>query len=339
MLNKAIIDLSLLRENATNIRSKLNKNVKFNAVVKADGYGHGAEMIALTLYPYVDSYSVALLEEGIALRQAGIDKEILLLIEPFESEIERAVAYGMTFCVQTAKTIRAIGKASIKLGVISKIHIAVNTGMNREGVFGERELHHLIQAVLKEKGVKLTGIYSHLSCPEEKKILISQVNKFLLAIKCAKGYNNSIITHLSASGGFLLNEHFDMVRIGILLYGYKPFASDYVKVTPIMKIYAPTIATKSLKENSLFLYGKEKVGSNKKSTLIRFGYADGLPRKKGINLTTNRCMDISGIDGEFKGNYAVIDSNADLIAKEYGTISYEVLVNLGKRAEKIYKDE
>lgn len=338
MLNKAIIDLSLLKENVLNIKSKLNKKVKLNAVVKADAYGHGAEIIASSIYPYVDSYSVALLEEGIALRQVGIDKEILLLIEPFENEIDRAVKYGMTFCVQNAKIVKEIAKASLKEGVISKIHIAVNTGMNREGVDSERELHLLIQAVLKEKGVKLTGIYSHLACPEEKVQLKKQVGKFLLAIKCARGYNN-IVSHLSASGGYLQNLHFDMVRIGILLYGYKPFKSDYVNVTPIMKVYAPTIKTKNIKENSLFLYGEKVLGVKKTSTLIRYGYADGLPRQKGLDLTTNRCMDVSGINGKFNGYYPVLDGNADVIAKEYGTISYEVLVNASKRAEMIYKDE
>ena len=334
MLNKAFINLSTLKENALNIKSKLDKEVFFNAVVKADAYGHGAEMIANALYTIVDGFSVALVEEGIALRQSGIDKEILVLNEPFDCDLVRGIEYGLTFSVQSVITANKIAQLSEHMNKTTSVHISVNTGMNREGVDGEFALHNLIQCILNKKSLKLKGVYSHLKDASEKYAVKSQVDKFLLAIKCLNGYNINIRYHISASGGFLVGLNFNMVRIGLLLYGYKPFDSNYISVKPIMNFVCPTVGERKLYKGQSVLYGVNKLESDKNATLLRLGYADGFFRKKGLDLLNNRCMDISAISG--KNLFA--DFNADIMAKEYGTISYEILTNVTKRAEKIYYD-
>ena len=103
MLNKAYVNLSALKNNARQIKSKLKKQTKFCAVVKADGYGHGGAKVAQAIYPYADCFAVALVEEGVSLRYAGIDKDILLLIPPFFSDLELAVRHNFLIAVDSAK--------------------------------------------------------------------------------------------------------------------------------------------------------------------------------------------------------------------------------------------
>ena len=337
MLNKAVINLNILKENALNVKSKLSKDVKFCAVVKADAYGHGACVVANALYPYVDCFAVALPEEGVALRRAGIDKEILCLNPPFIRDAQLLVDYNITCTVYTFNHVDLLRRAAKKSGVIANVHIKFNAGMNRQGVDDIRQLNELIEYCDKSKRIKITGTYSHLSAPENKNTLKSQVNKFLLANNLVKGYNNKVICHVSASGGFLKGVEADMVRIGILLYGYKPFESKFVKVKPVMKVYAPPLCKRFIKTGESALYGTHTATAPTEVTLVRYGYADGLFRKETDGQFNNRCMDLTAVTNGKSCRYGYeIMGNADQVAKRYGTISYEVLTKSALRAEKIY---
>lgn len=335
MLNKAVIDLNLLVKNALEIRAKLNKGVKFCAVVKADAYGHGAGVVANALYPYVDCFAVALLEEAVTLRNAGIDKEILCLTPFFENETERAVAYNITATVCNAKQILSLSAAAQKLGKFSRIHLKFNAGMNRLGV----DLKTLAELLVLIKGCEnlyLGGMYAHFSAPENKKSRITQLNKFLLANNLVKGYNNNAMCHISASGGFLSGVQADMVRIGILLYGYKPFESDFISVNPIMRVYAPVLTERKVEKGQNALYGDHILEKDECFSLVRYGYADGLFRKQVDGQINNRCMDITAVKGCVTGVWQPVMVNADEIAKKYDTVNYEVLSKCALRAEKIY---
>jgi alanine racemase len=335
MLNKAVIDLNLLVKNALEIKSKLNKGVKFCAVVKADAYGHGAGVVANALYPYVDCFAVALLEEAVTLRNAGIDKEILCLTPFFESETERAVAYNITATVCDAKQVLALSATAKKLGKIAHLHIKFNAGMNRLGV-DLKTLAELLALIKGCENLQLGGMYAHFSAPENKKSLKTQLNLFLLANNLVKGYNNNAICHISASGGFLSGVQADMARIGILLYGYKPFESDLVSVKPIMRVYAPVLTERKVEKGQTVLYGNHTLIADDCFSLLRYGYADGLFRKQIDGQINNRCMDITAVKGCKKGVWQPVMINADDIAKKYDTISYEVLTKCALRAEKIY---
>ena len=183
----------------------------------------------------------------------------------------------------------------------------------------------------------LDGLFSHLSCPENKKNIKTTQNKFLLANNLIKGYNSNAICHLSASGGFLQKVPSDMVRIGILMYGYKPFPSSFISVKPIMKIYAPLVKERALKKGDGCLYGTSSLSQDKRLYLVRYGYADGLPRQKVKGQFNNRCMDITALENaKITKKGVLIMGNADIIAKKYNTISYEVLTKCAIRAQKIY---
>ena len=186
-----------------------------------------------------------------------------------------------------------------------------------------------------KRNVKLRGLFSHYACPEDDESLKNATDKFLLAIERVKRYNNKVVCHASASGGFLRGKFFDMVRIGILLYGYKPFNSDLIKVKPVMRIYARTLKVRSLKKGQSVLYGINPMEEATELTLVRYGYADGMERKKVCGQINNRCMDITAVRGK-KGKRFCVLKDANLLAEEYQTITYEILTKSAIRAEKIY---
>ncbi len=337
MLNKAYIDLKKLKANARAIKRKLKKGTRFCAVVKADAYGHGAQKIASSLYSYCDSFAVALVEEGVALRLAGINKDILVLIPPFSVDVESAVFYRLTLSASQISTLKIIEKACQKQNRKAKIHLKFNTGMNRLGVDSLKELNTLACFVVNSKWLVLDGMFSHVGDFSNKKQLKQIENNFLLANNLIKGYNNSAICHISASGGFLTELKSDMVRIGILLYGYKPFASDFINVSPIMKIYAPLVKTRKIKRGEHCLYGSLKLQEDTMVSLIRVGYADGFMRQNTVLQINNRCMDITALNNpKTTKKGVIIMDDANLLAERYHTISYEILTKSAMRAEKIY---
>jgi alanine racemase len=337
MLNKAYIDLNKLRKNALEIKKKLDKNTKFCAVVKADAYGHGAEKISSTLYPYCDCFAVALVEEGVALRLSGIKKDILVLIPPFFCDIERAVFYNLTLSASDLDLLKKIESVCKNQDRKAKIHLKFNVGMNRLGVDSLKQLNVLAKFVASSNYLILDGMFSHVGDFTNKKALNLIQNKFLLANKLIKGYNNKAICHISASGGYLAGMKSDMARIGILLYGYKPFASDFISVSPIMKIYAPLISWRKVEKGQNCLYGSLTAEKNLEVGLVRVGYADGVMRQNIAGQFNNRCMDITALTNpKITKNGVLIMDNADLLASQYHTISYEILTKSAIRAEKIY---
>ncbi len=338
MLNQAVINLSTLKRNVHAIKSLLPQKTKLCAVVKADAYGHGAERISSYLYPYVDCYAVALIEEGINLRLCGIDKDILVLTPPVcEDDYLLAVKYDLTLSISLIKQISLAQKTAKCLGKKLKVHIKYNTGMNRLGLDGLKQLDIACQKLIGSSHLILDGLYSHLACPEKDILFNKAYNNFLLAIKTVKRYNKDVTCHLSASGGFLRSAFFDMVRIGIMLYGYKPFKTDKISLSPIMKIYATKLLERRISKGDSALYGFLPSKSPKTLSIIRLGYADGFFRKATTTTFNNRCMDLSAIIGK-TSNCVLIMDDAEKLAKENKTIPYEILVNCTKRAEKIYID-
>lgn len=320
MKNIAVIDLTAIEKNARFIRGKL-KNKIFFAVVKADGYGHGAEQVAHSIENIADGFCVAIVEEGAALRLAGISKPILVFTPPTnKSDIERMAFYNLTATVNsesTAKLVRGL-----------PCHIKVNTGMNRYGC----NLSELPEVLSILNGGQIEGVYSHLYAAEDGDASLAQLELFNRAEKLVKSVNPDICAHLSASGGFLRGGDFlkDGVRCGILLYGYAPdgFKAD---VSPALKVFAKRV------QQTEFIGGGAGYGRAEKNyeTLYsyRLGYADGFLR--GVPLGVNKlCMD--AFISEQNGEYTCVLDNAEDYARKCGTISYEVLTSVTRRSERIY---
>ncbi|MBQ9485442.1 MAG: alanine racemase [Clostridia bacterium] len=337
---KALINLKNLIYNAKAIRKKLPAGVKFCAVVKADAYGHGAEKVAGAIYLIADCFAVATAEEGAALRLSGIDKEILVLTAVPRQDVPQAVNYGLTLTAGGICDLKAYEKVGKELGANVNVHLKFDTGMNRQGFKDLEQLKAAFDFCEKSTVLSAVGLYSHFACPENESLRQAAAKKFSLAKKVAERYNNKerkIVCHISASGGFIAGEYCDMVRIGILLYGYKPFPTDAIRVKPVMSVYAPVITQKTIKRGECALYGEKRAEKDTEVSLIRYGYADGLFRKEISGQFNNRCMDATAATGVKKGaKRAAVMTDANALAEKYGTISYEILVKCALRAEKIY---
>lgn len=335
MLNKAVIDLRVIKKNALAVKKLLPDKTRLCAVVKANAYGHGAEKVADALYALCDMFAVALTEEGVGLRLSGIDKPVLVLLPCLKKDLGRAIDYGLTVTVQNEEDVIRANNECVKKRACLSVHIKYNTGMNRLGVNGLKELSDLLKTISHCERLKLEGLFSHLACPENEKEVKRACDKFLLARTLVKSYNKNAICHLSASGGLLRGKTFDMVRTGILLYGYKPFDTSIISVKPAMRVFAPVVKNVYLSEGQNALYGECKSDKNQKISLIRYGYADGLNRVAVNGQFNDRCMDLTAVEN-FNGKYYPVMVDAQSLAEKYNTISYEILTKSANRAERIY---
>lgn len=335
----AKISLNKLKNNALNVKKLLGSKTKFYAVVKSNAYGHGIVEVSNALYQIVDGYCVSLLSEGVALRTAGIDKDILMLTPPFLETATNLVRYDITSAVSSLKEIKLLENSAKKLNKIAKIQLAINTGMNRLGFSTKKSIITALNYIKNSKNLTLTGAFSHFGNVENKSYVYSQFKKFISLSKIIKKDYPKITYHISASGGVLLGKkyHLNACRVGLLLYGYKPLKTDKITVEPIMKVYAKTICVKSNLKGKNLMYG-DNPSPFDTATILRLGYADGVLRK-GINSTINSlCMDISAVKGKHFKSLTPIMTNADNLAKKWKTIPYEVLVNITSRAEMRYLD-
>lgn len=318
----SVINLRAIRENALKIRKRL-QNKKFFAVVKADGYGHGAEEVARAIEDVCDGFCVAIIDEGAKLRIAGIQKPVLVFTPPLDVfDVERAEFYSLTLTVNSVATARLIGG--------SPCHIKVNTGMNRTGC-SLKELPEILKNLNPEQ---IEGIYSHLYAPHNGAASKLQLELFNRAEGMAKSVKHDICAHLSASGGLLRGGEYlkDGARCGILLYGYAPAGFGSFGFRPALKVYA------RLTQKTRFIgggVGYNQADKNYKSlSVYRLGYADGFSRTVPLGEKT-LCMDaFLSIGG---GKTKCVMKNADEYANRCGTISYEVLTRVTQRSERIYE--
>lgn len=325
----AQINLTNLKNNAKAVKDLIGKKVKLCAVVKSNAYGHGLVETSSALYPLVDSYCVSMEREALDLRISGNNKEIILLT-PALSGVERLISKDITLTVSTKSEIIAVSKACEKLNKKATVHIKLNTGMNRLGASNIFEVSEII-GVAKSSGITVGGALSHLGDTTNKKYVNNQYESFLRLSEPIVNYDDRVNLHLSSSGGALLHKkyHFSMVRVGIMLYGYTPFITDEIKLSPVMKVYAKNLGVKSLK-NQRFLYGSKRY-NEKAVTLIRMGYADGFSRDY-YDLSP-MCMDLSAVKGACLDEYVPVMTNALELSKKYKTIPYEILCSITKRAQ------
>ncbi len=317
----SVIDLNAIKSNALKIR-KILGNRFFYAVVKADAYGHGAEEVARAIESFVDGFCVAIVDEGIALRVAGVTKPVLVFTPPLDkSDVERAEFYSLELTVNSVETAKLIKGAMC--------HIKVNTGMNRSGC-NLSELQNVLDALNADR---IVSVYSHLYAPENTSESRKQLALFNRAEQLVKARNSNIFGHLSASGGVLRGGEFlkDGARVGILLYGYAPSGFYTKEFTPALKVYARRT------QQTTFIGGG--IGYNLadrnygKLSVYRLGYADGFFRGVPLGEKT-LCMDAFISDGG--EDKKCVLSDADAYARLAGTISYEVLTSVTKRSERVY---
>lgn len=334
----AEISVNKLIKNAKTVFGLLDKGVLRCAVVKSNAYGHGIAHVASILYPYCDYFAVSLLSEVEKLRISGIDKPILVLTPPFKETVDKLVKLNAVITISKFSDIKLVEESAKKQSKRVGCHIAINTGMNRLGFSSLNAIVKAVNLIKNSEYLELQGAYSHFANPVDKDFTEIQFEKFLILSKPIKERNKNAILHVSASSGLLLDKKYqlNMVRVGILLYGYLPINASKVKVMPIMKIKARAIMSRGKVDNEHLLYG-DYLSADKRVSLLRLGYADGFLRCGFENSVNNLCMDICAVKGVKKGLVTVMD-DASKLARKLKTIPYEVLVNVTKRAQIIYKD-
>lgn len=355
--------------NFLEVRRAVGPNVKICAVVKADSYGMGSvELSKMYLENGVDMYAVAVISEAFELRQEIKNKDILVLGYTPEEFYDDAINNDITLTIynyELAEKLNAIAKS---LNKKAKIHIKVETGMNRLGFLPTEENADKVAAIAKMDNISIEGLFSHQAKADEKDKTTAhmQGQRFISFINMLEERNITIpIKHIANSATIIdmPEYYFDMVRPGIILSGFYP--SDEVNMDEYK--FEICVTLKAKVANVKTIGSGEGVGYGhlfkaEKPTVvgtIPLGYADGYSRllsNKGYIVVKGAkcpilgkvCMDqfmvdLSGVENPQIGDEAIIygDGNdgamtAEDVANMRGTISYEVLTNLGKRLPKIY---
>ncbi len=289
---------SAIENNIRQIKSLLREKCKFMAVVKADGYGHDAIFVSkCAINGGADQLGVATLCEGITLRNAGINKPILVL-----GNIYSKKDFLTCFHFDLMPTISSLRECLICNNIGEKfhkkfaLHLKVDTGMSRLG-FELNEFVHQFQNIQSCENILIKGIYSHLASADEANSLrensLTQIQKIKfqdLLKKIEISRYPSITTHLANSAGTLLAEdlHFDMVRVGLSMYGYSPLKHSHKNLIlqPALFLKSKVTFIRSVKENTGVSYGSKFITKrDTKLAVISIGYADGISRKLSNNIS------------------------------------------------------
>jgi len=356
------INLKALKHNFEHLKSKLQPDTKFLAVVKAFAYGSDAGKIANYLQNLkVDYFAVAYINEGIALREAGITQPILVL-HPQIINFKKLIEYSLEPSLYNLKILKAfISIASAEKQNDYPIHIKFNTGLNRLG-FAEHEINTVTSKINNVKSVKIKSIFSHLAASEdldEKEFTLNQIETLKLIYKTIiNQLEYKPILHMCNTSGVLNypEAHFDMVRCGIGLYGFGNSEEENKNLIPIgtLKTVISQIHTIN-KGNSVGYNRAFKSNVQIKTATLPIGHADGIGRQygKGKGFVTingkkapiigNVCMDmimvnITNIDCK-EGDEAIVfgkKPTAESIALTIHTISYELLTSVSQRIKRVF---
>jgi len=357
------VDLDRLAQNVRLIKKRLGQGVDLMAVVKADGYGHGALPVAkAALASGADSLGVAFVEEGIALRKAGIKVSIVVFYPDF---VERAPLFPRYNLIPTIIDER-FGRAYVKTGQKlrkKKIPFAVKieTGLNRYGI-PEEEALRLTQSLLNHKGTELWELSSHLATASEEDIEFARLQVKRMKDAQALFEKAGIVsryTSLANSGAVLdLPEaYFNLARVGVLLFGYpsRTAAGGSLPARPIMTLESRIAQLKTIGPGETVSYGREFGAQGERViATLPLGFSDGYPRhlgNKGWVLVRGQrapvvgriamdavMVDVTDIQGVKMGDRVVLlgemgkeKITAEDLAGWIGTSAYEIITRMGVR--------
>jgi alanine racemase len=360
------VDLDALTQNLHALQRHVG--VPVMAIVKANAYGHGLVPVARHLQSQgVSQLGVAFVEEGIALRQAGLRVPILVLGGIHAPQVTQFIAHDLEVTVSSIMKLRQVEQSAESMGRKAVIHLKLDTGMERIGVHSENAAA-FIEAAVASPWCMVKGVYSHLACSDDPDSPMTgeQLQRFLAA--CA--YFDRIgapmpVRHLANSGGVLHfpETHLDMVRPGIALYGVlpDPASRPTVELRPVLSLVSKVVYFKVVKAGHSVSYGATWVGAQDTRVItVPIGYGDGYPRSlssRGEVLVRERrhpiigriCMDqfMADIGPEgtaYNGDEVVLIGrqgdgaiSCETVAQLAGTIPYEILTGLNQRIPREYR--
>lgn len=363
----AEVDVGCIRRNVARLRAMVAPGKLLLAVVKADGYGHGAVPAArAALAGGADWLAVARVHEGAALREAGITAPILLLAEPPAAGIPQVVALGLVPTLYTEHSAKLLAAAALQAGCVVPVHVKVDTGMHRYGLLPEA-VPGFLAMLAGEPGLRAEGIWSHFAVAEDvlNPYTRQQFERFLAVLEDLGPAADGLIRHLANSAGLMTfpEAHFDMVRTGIATYGIhpSPALASRVQLEPAMSLKSRVGLTKRLAAGESVSYGQRFVLARAGVVAtVPAGYADGVRRalsNTGEVLIRGRRWRVAGTvtmdhfmvdigDGDVAvGDEVVLlgrqgseQITAADIAATLGTIPYEVVCGISARVPRVYVD-
>jgi len=355
------INLSAALHNLDTIKSKLEPGVKIMAMVKAFAYGSGSYEMAKLIQHKVDYLAVAYADEGVALRQNGI-KIPIMVMNADEDAFELLIRYELEPVVFSLEQLKAIS-SRIELQTI-KVHIEIDTGMHRLG-FNLEDIPSLASYIKDNPKLSIASIFSHLSASDESRyddFTIYQFQTFkTAAAEIEKSLPYRPLKHISNTAATLRFKHegFDMVRLGIGLYGIDPTGKFGGLLEPVFALKTTISQIKRIGPNESIGYSRKSISDKARIiAVLALGYADGLNRAlsngKGsfeINgqyapILGNVCMDMCMVDVSNipcnEGDEAILfgkNTSIDQVAEALGTIPYEVLTSISQRVKRVYVSE
>ncbi|ASB96067.1 alanine racemase [Streptococcus equi] len=278
----ARVDLEAIRANIDHIHQHIPKKVRTYAVVKANAYGHGAVAVSKAVEDQVDGYCVSNLDEALELRQAGIDKEILILGVILASELQLAIKHQLTITVASLEWLELAKKESVDFSQLH-VHVKVDSGMGRIGVRSLAEANQLI-SILSDMGVQLDGIFTHFATADDSdhamfdkqltffKQLVEQLDK------------RPALVHASNSATSLWHSEtiFNAIRLGIVIYGLNPSGNSLSLPCPLkeaLSLESRLVHVKQIQAGDSVGYGASYVAAEPEYVgTLPIGYADGWTR-------------------------------------------------------------
>lgn len=370
----AAVDLSAILYNMERMKEHIAPDTKMMGVIKTDGYGHGAVPIGRELegLSYVFGYAVATAEEALTLRQAGLEKPILILGYTFPYCYEELIGQEIRQAVFREDTLKALNACAGKLGKKAKVHVKVDTGMSRIGIRPDGEGLSFIKKAYSLPGIEVEGIFTHFARADErdKTAARAQLSTFCSFVEEAEKLTGTVIPvkHCSNSAGILeLPEaNLSLVRAGITLYGLSPSEEvprEVLSLKPALSLKSHLVYVKEVGAGTPVSYGGTFVAEKRmRIATVPVGYGDGYPRSlsgKGYVLIRGRhapilgrvCMDqfmvdVSAIPEAAEEDEVTLigkDGAEEITMEELGALSgrfnYELACDLGKRIPRIYLKE
>lgn len=363
---RAEIDLGALAHNVRLLRT-LNAPADLMAVVKADGYGHGAVPVARAVVDAGASWlGVAMLDEAVVLRDHGIEESILILSEPRPDEMAVAVDQRARVAVYTTAGVAAVAAAAEAAGAVMPVHLKVDTGMRRVGASAV-EVVSLAEAVTSHPHLELEGVWTHFALADEpdNEFTAVQVERFgaVLADLARHGIRPRMV-HAANSAASMAHPatRYDLVRCGIALYGVPPSnqLADLLDLRPVMRLVSEVTFVKRIAAGEGVSYG-HRFAPSEPTTIatVPIGYADGVPRRLfevgGEVLVHGRRYPLAGVvtmdqlmidvgdDEPAVGDEVVligVQGDDEVTANEWGdrlgTIGYEIVCGISPRVPRVY---
>ena len=362
------IDLDAVYSNIENLKANVKEGTNFIAVIKTDGYGHGAVPIAKAVEELVEGYAVATIDEAMNLRMHDITKPIYIIGYTHSSQFERLIENDLRCTVFTMEAARELSDIAVKLNKKAYVHIKIDTGMSRIGFSDSNKSVDTIIEISKLPGIIIEGIFTHFYASDEKdkRAAANQYRRFNEFIgKLENRGINIPIKHCSNSAAIMDLDEFNMgyVRVGIAMYGLMPseeILNKDIVLSPALEWKSHIILVKDIEEGTGVSYGNTFVADKPmKIATIPIGYGDGysralsnrgyvLIRGKKARILGRICMDQFMVDVTSIKDVS-IDDEVTLIGKdgqyvitaqELGhmadSFNYEVVCDISKRIPRIY---